>query len=93
VQDGFKQAAVFCSSCGQLRFQLLANRHQFVHLGNKSVLFSKREATRQLEKVEKMQFASCLGAVNLAKGAVNLGDPSTGESGENRRKILKKRRF
>jgi hypothetical protein len=34
------------------------------------------------------QFGSRLGAVNLAKGAVNLDDPSTGESGENRRKRL-----
>ena len=39
------------------------------------------------------QFGSRPGAVNLAKEAVNLGDPLTRESGENRRKRLQKPQF
>ena len=42
VEDCFKQAAAFCLAGGELRFKLVAERHQFVNFGYNSVLFGAR---------------------------------------------------
>ena len=41
MQYGFQQAAAVGLGGGELGFQLVAQRHQFVHLGDDAVLFGE----------------------------------------------------
>ena len=42
VQDGFEQSAALGPGDAELRFELIANGHQLVHLGHDTVLFGQR---------------------------------------------------
>jgi hypothetical protein len=41
MEKCFEQATVFGFGSSELRFQPIAQRHQFIHLGHDAVLFSK----------------------------------------------------
>ena len=42
LQDGFEEAAAFGLGGGELRFQPVAQGHQFVDFGDDAVLFGER---------------------------------------------------
>ena len=42
MQHGFQQAAAVSLGSGELGFQLVAYRHQFVHFGDDAVLLGER---------------------------------------------------
>lgn len=39
MQDGFEEATAVGPGGGELRFELVAEGHQFIHLGDDAVLF------------------------------------------------------
>ena len=41
MEDGFEEAAAFGLGGGELRFQPVAQGHQFIHLGDDAVLFGE----------------------------------------------------
>jgi len=62
VQDSVEQAAACSPGGGELRFQLVAHRHQFIHLGDDAVLFGEgrkgKRTTPQPSHVDGGQIGS-----------------------------------
>ena len=49
MEDGFEQAAGFRLSCAELRFQPVAQGHQFIHFGKRGgVVHPKAEEGRAI---------------------------------------------
>ena len=60
VQDGFEQAAALGLREGELRFQLVAQRHQVIHFGDDPALFGDwREANSDCLEVPKQEVLHC----------------------------------
>jgi hypothetical protein len=78
IQDSFKQAAALVLRVRKVHFQLVAERHQFINLGNDAALFGSCPTYI----MEVLPSATCIryaiSRLPLSLLAARFGDPSGG---------------